>query len=46
MNVIFKWFVDLFFPFHESQKRRNIKKTSGFLMFSEGIERDQWHEID
>ena len=27
------------------QKTRDHKKTGGFLMFSRGTERDQWHEI-
>ena len=36
-------FVNLFKFFN--QKKKQKIKTKGFLMFSGGIERDQWHEI-
>ena len=35
-------FVNLFKVFN---KKKQKIKTKGFLMFSGGIERDQWHEI-
>ena len=37
----------VFNPFHTTGLFLYFLKTRGlFLMFSEGIERDQWHEMD
>ena len=37
--------VTSFSPFDATDLFRYLLKTSGFLMFSGGIERDQWHEL-
>ena len=39
------FFANIFNPFHVTSLVWYPLKTSGFLMFSEGIERDQWHEM-
>ena len=38
------FFMKLVNPFHASLFRHPLK-TKGFLMFSGGIDRDQWHEM-
>ena len=46
--LFFRFFVVLlthFMPLISFDTPRKYQKTSGFLMFSWGIERDQWHEM-
>ena len=51
LEMIYCNLTTMFNPFHATglfrypPPHRKHQQTKGFLMFSEGIERDQWHQM-